>query len=391
MNTTRLALCGNVFPADEPSAVLSAIRGPATQWAQSLEAAGQRPPFGFGLYLSANAARIFARDFRARQELKAALAKANLSCWTANAFPFGGFHDQVVKQRAFEPDWRNPERVRFTLNVAKVLLDLAPDDGSPLSISTCPLGYGQAAAEDPATLAHLQQVAEAFAALSKDAGRTIVLAVEPEPDGAFERVSDLAVWLQQNFRKEQLQYVGVCWDLCHSAVVGESTATVLKALAETGVRVGKVQISSALELEEKLTPARSQRLQQLTQDAYLHQVRGQTADGRTFAYADVPEFLVSPESQDCLSLRVHCHVPVCRADYGDGLRGTSWQQAVEAACDAGIGDFELETYTLPGLPEGILERGSMVETMKSEMLASFSALRLDTPPVGPYLSRPDAH
>lgn len=381
MNQTRLALCGNVFPADEPSAVFRAIRGPAAEWARALQTAGQLAPFGFGLYLSAAAARIFASDFDARQELKTALAEADLACWTANAFPFGGFHDQVVKQRAFEPDWRNPERVRFTLDVAKVLLDLAPDDGTALSISTCPLGYGQAAADDPSTLQHLQQVVVEFAALSRASGRAILLALEPEPDGAFERVSDLAVWLQQSFTAEQLTNIGVCWDLCHSAVVGEDTATVLRALAATEVRVGKVQISSALKLQQKLTPALSQRLQQLTQDAYLHQVRGQTAGGRDFAYPDVPEFLASPDAQDCVELRVHCHVPVCRSDYGSGLRGTPWQQAVEAARGAGIGDFELETYTLPGLPDSVLERGSMVETMKSEMLACFSALSLDTPSV----------
>ena len=381
MNKTRLALCGNVFPADEPSAVFAAVRGPAAKWARALQVAGQQAPFGFGLYLSAQAARTFASDFSARQELKAALEEANLVCWTANAFPFGGFHDKVVKQRAFEPDWRNPERVRFTLDVAKVLIDLAPQDGSTLSISTCPLGYGPVATADPATVAHLGQVAEEFAALSKAAGRAVILAVEPEPDGAFERVSELAVWLQQHFTEEQRKCIGVCWDLCHSAVVGEDTATVLQALAATGVRVGKIQISSALELQQKLTPALHQSLQQLTQDAYLHQVRGQTAAGRAFAFADVPDFLASAEAQDCVALRVHCHVPVCRADYGDGWRGTSWQQAVEAACGAGIHDFELETYTLPGLPDRVLEHGDMVETMKSEMLACFSALRLDTPRV----------
>ncbi len=361
--------------------MLAAIRGPATEWSQALQASGLKPPFGFGLYLAANAARTFAMDYGARQELKSALQEAGLVCWTANAFPYGGFHDKVVKQAAFSPDWRTAERLRFTLDVAKVLLDVAPNDGSPVSISTCPLGYGQAAVDDPASIQHLQIVASAFTALSEASGRRLQLAIEPEPDGGFERVSELATWLNERFTAEQLQSLGVCWDLCHSAVVGEDTQIVLASLKSTGVPLAKIQISSALQLRQQLTPALSQRLSQLTQDAYLHQVRGVDGQGQAFAFADVPDFLATPAQHDGLDLRVHCHVPVCRSNFGDGMQGTEWKAAVELAQQAGYRDFELETYTLPGLPGEVLEGGSMVETMKSEMLACFSALQLDTPPV----------
>jgi len=361
--------------------VLAAIRGPASDWSSALKAAGHKPPFGFGLYLAAHAARIFAMDFSARQELKAALEQAELQCWTANAFPYGGFHDKVVKQAAFDPDWRQSERLRFTLDVAKVLLDLAPADASPISVSTCPLGYGSAALDHPATMQHLQVTASAFAALSEASGRSLCLAIEPEPDGCFERVSELAKWLNANFQPQQRQHLGICWDLCHSAVVGEDTETVLASLRENEVRLGKIQISSALQLRQKLTPALSQRLRELTNDAYLHQVRGIDGGGRAFAFRDVADFLADAQSQDGNDLRVHCHVPVCRSDYGDGMSGTAWKEAVAAAWMAGYRDFELETYTLPGLPGDVLEGGSMVNTMKSEMLACFSALQLDTPPV----------
>jgi sugar phosphate isomerase/epimerase len=346
-----------------------------------MQAAGHKPPYGFGLYLAAEAARTFAMDFAARQELKKALDEAGLVCWTANAFPYGGFHDTLVKQAAFSPDWRTAERLRFTLDVAKVLLDVAPDDGSPVSVSTCPLGYGQAAVDDPATIQHLQIVASTFTALSEASGRSLCLAIEPEPDGGFERVSQLAAWLSKRFTGEQLRHLGVCWDLCHSAVVGEDTQVVLASLKSTAVHLAKIQISSALQLKQQLTPARSQRLKQLTQDAYLHQVRGVDGQQRAFAFADVPDFLAATEHHDGQDLRVHCHVPVCQSDYGDGMQGTEWKAAVRLAQQAGYRDFELETYTLPGLPGDVLKGGSMVETMKSEMLACFSALQLDTPPV----------
>ena len=60
--------------------------------------------------------------------------------YTVNAFPYGPFKNQIVKEQVYEPDWRSEERTQYTMNVADILADVVPDDISP-SIQSAPLGF----------------------------------------------------------------------------------------------------------------------------------------------------------------------------------------------------------------------------------------------------------
>ena len=44
--------------------------------------------------------------------------------YTVNAFPYGPFKGQVVKEQVYEPDWRSEERTQYTIDVADVLADV---------------------------------------------------------------------------------------------------------------------------------------------------------------------------------------------------------------------------------------------------------------------------
>jgi sugar phosphate isomerase/epimerase len=368
----RLALCGNVFPADTPAAVCAALRGPVQELSALLREHGWPGEPGFGLYLAHRAAREFRRDPARMAKLRAALSRAGVAVWTANAFPFGGFHGTRVKEQAFQPDWRSTERLQFTLDVAEVLAEIAPGEGVR-SVSTCPLGYGPDAVRSARTVEHLQRVQEAFVDLEARTGQRFVLAIEPEPDGGFERVTGLATWIAE--RLPDADRIGVCWDLCHSAVVGETAEDVLATLQETGVPVGKVQVSAALAVRGRFGPAAAARLAAFADDPYLHQVRGRDLEGRPRAWSDLPRLLARDPLPEVEDLRVHCHVPLHHDDYGDGLTPTPWRAALAAAVAAGIRDFEVETYTLPVLPEALRAEG-MVATMAAEMRACGSALGL---------------
>ncbi|MHC4824306.1 MAG: hypothetical protein ACYTEP_09835, partial [Planctomycetota bacterium] len=199
-------------------------------------------------------------------------------------------------------------------------------------------------------------------------------------DGAFERVTDLARWLEKHITPALLPQLTVCWDLCHGAVVGESAQEVLDTLHQTGVAVGKVQISSALHIPGHPSVKHLALLQGLTDDPYLHQVRGIDPAGQAGAFADVPAYLASSEPAAWRDLRIHCHVPVSSSEFQDGLHATEWSSAVELALDRGITTFELETYTLPVLPPALLEAQGPIGTMVAESLACRRALKLDTTP-----------
>ncbi|MHC4824734.1 MAG: hypothetical protein ACYTEP_12085, partial [Planctomycetota bacterium] len=131
---TRLALCGNVFPAAGPEEVLAALRGPVRAWSEGMQQRGAEPPFGFGLFFSASAAAAFTASADLRTQLHQAMAEAQVVAWTANAFPFGDFHAEQVKAQAFLPDWRHPERLEFTLQVAELLAQAAPLEEKELSL-----------------------------------------------------------------------------------------------------------------------------------------------------------------------------------------------------------------------------------------------------------------
>ena len=57
---------------------------------------------------------------------------------TVNAFPYGRFHGVAVKERVYDPDWRDPARVDYTKAVADRLGEWLPTD-APGSISTVPI------------------------------------------------------------------------------------------------------------------------------------------------------------------------------------------------------------------------------------------------------------
>lgn len=368
----RLALCGNVFPADTPAAVCAALRGPVRELTGRLRDGGWIADIGFGLYLPQRVACDFRRDQARVAKLRSAIADSGATVWTANAFPFGGFHDRLVKERAFLPDWRDPERLQYTLTVAELLVELAPAAGT-MSVSTCPLGYGPDARRSRRSLEHLRRVEEGFAELEQRSGVRVILAIEPEPDGGFERIGELASWIAEQL--PDAKHIGVCWDLCHSAVVGESAEDVLAALAETKVPVGKVQVSAAMAAPGPLDAELAAQLQGYTSDPYLHQVRARFADGRAAAYSDLPRLLAQDPLPEIEDLRVHCHVPIHTLELEPPLEPTPWRAALQAARNAGIGDFEVETYTLRVLPSE-LRRGGMVGTMVEEMLACAAELQL---------------
>lgn len=78
---------------------------------------------------------------RRRCRLRAELDARGLSVLTLNAFPYGGFHQEVVKHSVYRPDWTDPARARYTADCAYVLAGLMPEDTDGASLSTLPLGW----------------------------------------------------------------------------------------------------------------------------------------------------------------------------------------------------------------------------------------------------------
>ena len=96
--------------------------------------------FGVCVRLAAKTAATLAGSAAERAKLKKFLGDNDMYIYTANAFVYGHFKGDVVKEEVYEPDWRSEERTQYTINVADILADVCPPGTAP-SIQTSPLGF----------------------------------------------------------------------------------------------------------------------------------------------------------------------------------------------------------------------------------------------------------
>ena len=89
------------------------------------------------------------------------------------------------------------------------------------------------------------------------------------------------------------EYLGVNYDTCHFAVEFEEPQNALPALAQHGIKISKIHLSSAL--KTRPTPEAREALAKFADDVYLHQVVARDAAGKLIFYRDLPDALASPD------------------------------------------------------------------------------------------------
>ena len=330
------------------------------------------------------------------------LAARGLSCYTLNAFPYGDFHSTRVKENVYLPDWASPDRLRYTEDCARVLAALLPH-GVEGSISTVPLAFkpwhgdrlsggpGKAGGRPDDFLAgaigQLIQLARRLARLREQTGTLVRLALEPEPlclvettDEAlafFELLRDRAAAAGELAAVET--HIGVCYDVCHQAVEFEDVVESIQRLAAAGIRINKVHITCAIELEHPASNDEGRaELARYVEPRYLHQTIGRSSSGDLVRAVDLTRQLaLEPDDRfrAANAWRVHFHVPVDAERLGP-LRTTRDELRQALTAVAGLDyapHLEVETYTWPVLPDG--ERVDLCEGLTRELLATRELLQ----------------
>ncbi|MFP6749683.1 MAG: metabolite traffic protein EboE [Alphaproteobacteria bacterium] len=334
--------------------------------------------FGVGLRLSAVAARDLLAP-EAFAELQDILTSNGLYVFTINGFPYGTFHGVRVKEEVYQPDWRTPERVDYSNQLATILARLLPGGdtgGEPIegSISTVPGGF-KPAVEGPETIkemaGNMLRHAAYLVHLRRVTGRTIALALEPEPCcvletteeavNAFKRhlfnaaaVSPMSKYTGSSRAQAEAdlhRHLGICLDLCHAAVEFEDPGEAVDALIAAGIAIPKVQISAGLRLPQ-VGKADIARLRTFDDAVYLHQVVARTERGLE-RYLDLDDAFAAFKAAEKPEWRVHFHVPIFLANL-DGFATT--RPAVERFLarqrqSPVTRHLEVETYTWDVLPE----------------------------------------
>src|SRR4030095_1494247 len=138
-------------------------------------APGQK--FGVCLRTSAPSAELLSQEPSKVADLKKFFADNDLYLYTANAFVYGVFKKQIIKEDVYEPDWATPERREYTKQVASLLAELAPEGINP-AIQRRPLRVERQGTGDHVVDEYTTNVIDVVAhlvELKKKTGKTVTL------------------------------------------------------------------------------------------------------------------------------------------------------------------------------------------------------------------------
>ncbi|WP_131744950.1 metabolite traffic protein EboE [Frankia sp. Cppng1_Ct_nod] len=352
----HVAYCTNVHPAEDLDGVLDQLE----RYAEPIRRRLGTEMIGLGLWLAHDVAAALDGNPAHLKRLRADLDARGLEVVTLNGFPYRHFHAPVVKHAVYTPDWSQPERLAYTLRLARLLTRLLPADAARGSISTLPLGWRSTWDGDrrDAAARNLVALADELAVLEERTGRRVRIGFEPEPGCVLETTSDGARHLGDVDRSR----LGICVDACHLAVAFEEPAAAVRTLAAAGLPVVKLQASSALHADDPADTRVRESLRAFVEPRFLHQTREPTAGP-----ADSPEILLDARDDlpDALSgesplpargpWRVHFHLPLHAvptkplASTRDVLIGVL--AALIGGEHALTDHIEVETYTWTSLPQ----------------------------------------
>jgi hypothetical protein len=377
-----LSYCANVHPSN----TFEEMRRSLDRYTRRLaERLGQ--PLGAGLWLNRSSLADVVADPIRPTDLACWLTDHGLVTYTLNAFPFGDFHAQRVKEQVYQPDWSEPARLEYTQQAADLLARLLPE-GAEGSISTVPCALK--ALHPPGTswdryFPQLAAMATYLAHLCERRGRNIRLAIEPEPCCVLETI-DEAIRFFRDLRSSVTDsktldavrtHLGLCFDVCHQAVEFEDVSASIARLTEEGIRINKVHITCALELRDPERIENREYSEQFVEERYLHQTFAVHPDGRKLSASDFTLDLVRsppPDWLQCAAWRVHFHVPVNEDRLGPLF--TTRRAVTEALRQVGqlpyAPHLEVETYTWNVMPTTACAatRFDLVEGLYLELTAT---------------------
>ena len=379
LSTLPLSYCTNVHPG---RMLREVIDGVSSYTGRVRREFGE--PLAAGLWLAAPVIRELEGSNEQLAGLRGVLQEQDLVCYTLNAFPYGDFHSERVKEQVYLPDWRSPARLDYTLACARVLAELLPE-GTEGSISTVPLGFKSLSTDDgfeEQCIDLLLQLVEEFDDLHDETGRVIRLAIEPEPLCVLETTPETVGFFGRFFARAAdadllgaaQRHVGVCYDVCHQSVEFEDVKASIQSLHAAGVRINKVHVTCAIRLERPAENAEGRAaLARYVEPRYLHQTFARTPSGDTVRQLDLDaELCASPpaEFRAADEWRVHFHVPVNAESLGPlATTRPDLKRALRAVAELPYAPhLEVETYTWEVLPGA--GRPDLVGGLTAELVAT---------------------
>ena len=374
-NKYHVSYCSNIHPGEDWEQTLLSLK---TYLPKIKKEVSPDAPFGIGLRLS-NIASLGLNEGSNLQVFKDWLDKNQFYVFTMNGFPYGNFHNERVKDMVHAPDWTTHERLDYTKRLFDQLAFLIPE-GISGGISTSPVSYRHwhtsLEALDSAFTIGAESMAKVVLQLvdiERNTAKHLHLDIEPEPDGMMENSDEVLHFYEaylipiatpklisvlgcdkETARELILRHVTVCYDVCHFSLAYEEPEHTLEKFRKAGIKVGKIQVSSALKIlfKEGENEEIWRSLAQFNEPTYLHQVTEKVGN-KVVTYKDLAEVLEKRPSVS--ELRSHFHVPIFLEKY-DHLFSTQDQilKVLEYLKKDQFSDqLEIETYTWDVLPKNL--------------------------------------
>nr|YP_010478527.1 hypothetical protein N4K87_pgp085 [Chlorobotrys sp.]UVI60832.1 hypothetical protein [Chlorobotrys sp.] len=373
-----LTYCSNIHPGDSWTEIFRNLKANIPILKARLS---PTEPFGIGLRLSNKASDELLYNENINI-FKTWLTQNNCYVLTINGFVYGDFYNSSIKEKVYEPDWNTRERADFNLNLINILSKLCVP-GKEIGFSTSPLGYKFSLVlshDDPKDLfknsfnLYLLELVQKMIDIFEKEGKIIHIDFEPEADCFLETIEDIILFFNKTIfqdtatllsqrlkiplaksRDYLTRHVRICYDICHQAVQFENHVKNFVNLSQLGIKIGKIQISSALQLKikQKDKIILTNEINKFKDNIYLHQVVVKTVDGSLKKYRDLPEAINNMTTNTLW--RVHFHLPIFAQNYNKLLSTREdIQDVINFIKKSPITScLEIETYTWEVLPEDL--------------------------------------
>lgn len=370
-----LTYCSNIYSADTWKDIFINLKKNIPKISSKFSS---NKAFGIGLRLSNNAATQLLENDNIIT-FQQWLNDNNYYVATINGFVYGTFYNTEVKDKVYEPNWTTIERANFNLTLIEILSKLCPKGGD-IGFSTSPLGYKFGLHKknneslNDLTVQYLLVLIKKLVDIEKKECKTIHIDFEPEADCLLENIYDVVNFFEKflltnvafKLTKELnvtlneaksyiLKHFRICYDICHQAVQFEDHTKNFEILNTSGIKIGKIQLSSALEINVKKNNLNNLiiDLNKFKDKVYLHQVVIKNLDGSFHKYRDLPEALENFDNSNESFWRIHYHLPIFAEKYNNFFTTSKEIQTVINFLKSSsiTSCLEIETYTWEILPE----------------------------------------
>ncbi len=318
---------------------------------------------GVSLWLPPTLAAALAIDARARTRLRAELDARGLEVVTLSGVPYAEGGGEISSDAGrHTPDWSDPARLEYTLDLARILVDLLPEDAVRGAVTTLGLGrrVGWDTGKEKSCARIMGRLSAGLAEVAWQTGRAVRVGLQPEP-GCVLDAADQTIAALARVDKER---IGVCLDLANLACTWEEPAQVLDRLAGAGISVIRAQVAAAIEVPDPAAAA--QTLRGYVRPDHRHQVTNPAG-----AYVDdLSDALAEPPPGPW---RVRYHVPLHTAPEPPLTATTDvWRAALRHLMGGAVPGTEyldVETWDAPG-PGGAGGRATAGGTSVAQRIAA---------------------